>query len=497
MRRNFAAVSQMFWVARLRRGGTVRSFARRKSLLSRAGLLLAGAIAVSSTRAADSPASLEEKTLRSIYSEALAHAQAFDNLRALVAQHPGRLGGSKSLEGAVLWAEKTLNALGLDRVYKQDVMVPHWERGAKESVVMIDASGAAPLAAAALGGSSATSGTGLVAEVVEVQSLDEVVTLGHAKIAGKIVFFNRPMDPTPIRSTEAYRTAGDQRSKGPAHAAKYGAAGALTRSLTHARDDVPHTGATNFPAGQPRIPCAALSTLAADQLSARLTSATKNGGAVRVAMKINARILPDAPSHNVIGEIRGTEFPDEIILVGAHLDSWDIAPGAHDDGAGVVQSIEVLRIFRALGLKPRHTLRCVLFTNEENGSRGSAAYTTSVKQKNEKHVLAVESDNGGFQPHGFNLGSTQGDAHVRAAAKWSALFAPYGIHSFVKGTGGADVSSLLVQGVPVAGLTPDSQRYFDLHHTAADTIDKVNPRELHLGAAALAALIWLVDTQGL
>jgi carboxypeptidase Q len=447
--------------------------------------------------AAEPAATAEEKMMAAIYTEALARGQAFENLQTLVAKHPGRLSGSKSLEGAVTWAEKTLEGLGLDRVYKQDVMVPHWERGAKETVVMVSATGAEPLAAAALGGSGASPGAGLVADVVEVKSLDEVVTLGSAKISGKIVFFNRPMEPGFIRPTDAYRDASDQRNRGPARAAKYGAAGALTRSLTHARDDIPHTGATAFPAGETKIPCAALSTIAADKLSAALAAAAKSGGTVRVAMKVNAQTLPDAASHNVIGEIRGREFPDEIILVGGHLDSWDIAPGAHDDGAGVVQSIEVLRIFRALGIKPRHTLRCVLFTNEENGSRGSTAYSTSVKEKKEKHVLAVETDNGGFQPQGFNLGSTQGDAHVRAAAKWARLFEPYGVYSFVKGTGGADVSPLLTQGGTVAGITPNSQRYFDVHHTAADTIDKVNPRELHLGAAGLAALIWLVDTQGL
>ena len=171
-------------------------------------------------------------------------------------------------------------------------------------------------------------------------------------------------------------------------------------------------------------------------------------------------------------------------------------PGAHDNGSGIAQSIEVLRIFRALGIKPRHTLRCVLFTNEENGLRGSIAYTSAVKAKQEKHLLAIETDSGGFQPRGFNLGSTQGDAHERAARKWRALFEPYGIYAFSKGSGGADVSALLAQGVTVAGLTPDSQRYFDYHHTTIDSLDKVNPRELALGAAALASLVWLVDTQG-
>jgi carboxypeptidase Q len=439
----------------------------------------------------------EEETLHRLFTEALVRGKAFDNLRTLVTRFPGRLSGSKNLEGAVAWAEQTLNELGLDRVTKQDVMVPHWERGPRETVVMTHSAGAEPLTALALGGSVPTPASGLVAEVVEVKSLDEVVTLGNTKIAGKIVFFNRPMNPAEIRTGTAYAGAGDQRSRGPGVAGKYGAAGVLTRSLALAHDDFPHTGNTTYPPDTPRVPAAALSTIAADKLSAALATAAKNGGTVRVAMKINSKWHADAPSHNVIGEIRGSEFPDEIILVGGHLDSWDVAPGAHDNGSGVVQSIEVLRLFRALGIKPRHTLRCVLFTNEENGLRGSTAYVAAMKEKKEKHLFAVETDSGGFQPRGFNLGSTQGDAHERAAAKWRALFEPYGIYSFVKGTAGADVGPLLVQGVTVAGLAPDSQRYFDYHHTTIDSLDKVNPRELQIGAAALAALIWLVDTQGL
>jgi carboxypeptidase Q len=272
---------------------------------------------------------------------------------------------------------------------------------------------------------------------------------------------------------------------------------ALTRSLTLAADDVPHTGGTTYPPDSRKIPAAALSTLAADKLSAAIAAAAKTGSSVRVAMKIDAKLHPDALSHNVIGELRGTEFPDEIILVGGHLDSWDVAPGAHDNGSGVVQSIEVLRLFRALGIKPRHTLRCVLFTNEENGLRGSTAYIAAMKEKNEKHILALETDNGGFQPRGFNLGSTQGAPHEQATTKWRSLFEPYGVYAFMKGTGGADVSGFMALGVTVGGLTPDSQRYFDYHHTTIDSLDKVNARELHLGAAALAALIWLVDTQGL
>lgn len=470
-----------------------------RTVLRFAALLSFAAFAGHATAQSEAPIpppAAEEATLRSLYTEALRHGKAFDDLRALVNESPGRLAGSKSLERAVTWAEKTLQGLKLDRVYKQDVMVPHWERGQPESVYLHLPSGNSarpvPLSALALGGSVPSPTGGVTATVIEVKALAELEQLGREKIAGKIVFFNRPMNPDHISTGRAYGEAGDQRNRGPGLAAKYGAVGALTRSLTLAPDDIPHTGGTTYLPDQPKIPAAALSVVAANQLSAALATQPT----LTVTIQINSRWLPDAPSHNVIGEIKGSEFPDEIILVGGHLDSWDIAPGAHDNGSGCVQSIEVLRLFRALGLKPRHTIRCVLFTNEENGTRGSAAYASAAKEKKEKHIFAVETDNGGFQPRGFNLGSTQGPVHERAA-RWRALFEPYGIYAFNKGTGGTDVTPLMQQGATVAGLTPDSQRYFDYHHTTIDGLDKVNPRELEIGAASLAALIWLVDTQGL
>ncbi len=464
----------------------------RRSL--RLALAFAGSLAAARAQAPADP----EATVRAIFTEALARGQAYGELRTLVTDYPGRLSGSQALAGAVTWAEGALKRAGADRIAQQEVMVPHWERGAKESVTLLSGGASQPLAAFALGGSVATPAGGLEAEVIEVQSLEEVAALPRDAVAGKMVFFNRPMDPAIVRPGTAYGIAVATRSRGPSAAARAGAVAVLVRSMTHALDDFPHTGGMTYASDAPRIPAAAISTLAAEKLSGALAAAkSSRGPAVRVALTINSRWLPDAPSHNVIGEIRGVEFPERIILVGGHLDSWDVTPGAHDNGAGVVQSIEVLRIFRALGLRPRHTLRCVLFTNEENGLRGSLAYAAAVREKKERHIIAIETDNGGFQPRGFNLGSTQGDLHERTNVRWAALFAPYGLHAFVKGTGGADVGALLAQGIPVAGLTPDSQRYFDYHHTAADSLDKVNPRELHLGAGALASLVWLVDAQGL
>jgi hypothetical protein len=434
----------------------------------------------------------QSDTINRIFSESLQRGRAYENLRALVTQSPGRLSGSKSLERAVEWANHALNGLNLDRVYTQEVMVPHWERGAQETVRLLSQGNSVALSAVALGGSVPTAAGGLTAEVVEVQSLDELAALGREKIAGKIVFFNRPMQSDVFLAGTAYRGAGDQRNLGPAAAARFGAVGALTRSLTHTLDDVPHTGNTSYGTDAEKIPAAALSTLAANQLSEALKSDPK----LRVAMTINSHWFPDALSHNVIGEIRGSEFPHEIIVVGGHLDSWDIAPGAHDDGSGVVQSIETLRLFRTLGIKPRHTLRCVLFTSEENSLRGALTYAAQAKEKGEKHVFAIESDSGGFFPNGFEFDNVTHDAHVKAA-RWRSVFEPWGLWHFRRGEGGADVGPLLELGATVSELTPDSQRYFDYHHTTIDTLDKVSPRELQFGAAALASLIWLVDTEGL
>ena len=449
--------------------------------------------AASTAPAANAPASPEAVMLERIFTEALARGTAYENLRALTSRYPGRLAGSKALEGAVTWSQKQLTALGLDRVSTQEVMVPHWERGSRESVRLLPATGPAiNLAALALGNSIGTPPAGITAEVIEVKSLAEVEALSRDKISGKIVFFNRPMDPAIVLPGRAYGAAGDQRGRGPITAAKYGAIGALTRSLTHALNNLPHTGATTFLPEGPNIPACALSTVAADRLSAALAADPK----IRVELKSHASRYPDALSHNVIGEIRGSEFPDQIMVVGGHLDSWDVAPGAHDDGSGVVQAMEVLRLFKTLGIKPRHTLRAVLFTNEENGLRGATAYADLARKAGEKHILALESDNGGFQPRGFELASSQFDAIARAS-RWTKLFEPYGLPLLVAGRGGADVAPLYLLGATTGEILPDSQRYFDIHHTTADNLEQVNPRELHLGAGALASLIWLIDTQGL
>lgn len=453
-----------------------------------ASLLLASLCLVPAALAADpAPALADAAMVRRLYDAALTASPVHDQLRELVTRFPGRLAGSKPLEGAVQWTRALLEQQGADRTELQPVMVPHWERGPAESVRALGADGASiPLTALALGGSVPTPAGGLRAPVVELRSLDALKT---TDVKGKVVFFNRPMRPQDANPGTAYGGAGDQRNRGPAEAAKYGAVGVLTRSLTHSLDDFPHTGNTTYLPEVPRIPAAALSTVAAERLSAAL----KADPSLQVELAIHSTWFADAPSHNVIGELRGTVAPEKVILVGGHLDSWDVAPGAHDDGAGVMQSIEVLRILRAVGYTPRHTIRAVLFSSEENSLRGALEYARVVGEKQEVHVLALESDNGGFQPHGFQLGNTAGTAHTKAAAKWRALFEPYGIGLWESGSGGADVGPLMAKGYTVGEILPDSQRYFDFHHTTRDGIDAVNPRELQLGAAAMAALVYLYD----
>lgn len=435
--------------------------------------------------------------VRKIYNQSLRDSRCYAWLEHLSLNIGHRLSGSAGAEKAVDWTRVTLDTLGLDSVWLQPCMVPHWERGAAEKVTVASTPQRKKLDldALALGGSVGTPKTGITAQVVEIKTWDELERLGSAgNLRGKIVFYNRPMDPTKIRTFEAYGGAVDQRVSGPSRAAKHGAVGALVRSMGFRLDDYPHTGTTRYDSAYALIPAAAISTNSAERLSQLL----QQEGKATVTMTLNCQTFPDVQSYNVIGEIRGSEHPDKVLLVGGHLDSWDVGHGAHDDGAGCVQSMDVLRYLRRLGYKPRHTVRCVLFMNEENGLRGGQKYAAEAQRKGEHHVLAIESDAGGFTPRGFTF---DGDPAVFGAffEKISALqhvFEPYGL-TLSKGGGGADIGPLKSMKGLLSGYSPDSQRYFDYHHTAADTFDAVNKRELELGAASMAALIYLVDKYGL
>ena len=432
--------------------------------------------------------------LQSIYRTALLDGKAYDWLDYLTNQIGGRLSGSLNAERAVEWSKEELEKLNLDKVWLQPVQVPKWVRGPKEFALIETEPGVTfNVPITALGGSVATPSVGLKAEVVEVQNFEELAALGREKIDGKIVFFNRPMQADLISTFSAYGGCVNQRYDGAREASQYGAIGVIVRSMSLRMDDYPHTGAMSY-GDQPiskRIPAAAISTNAAEKLSNLLKIAPK----LKFLFRQQCKQYDDVLSYNVIGEITGSEYPDEIILVGGHLDSWDVGDGAHDDGAGCVQSMEVLRLFQQLDYKPKRTLRVVLFMNEENGLRGGRKYAEMAALKGETHIFALESDAGGFTPRGFNFDLPDHEfAQIRS---WEPLFKPYLIHYFEKGGSGADIGPLKTKTNVLAGLRPDSQRYFDHHHAATDTFDAVNKRELELGAATLTSLIYLYDTYGL
>ncbi|MDC1056595.1 M20/M25/M40 family metallo-hydrolase [Flavobacteriaceae bacterium] len=436
---------------------------------------------------------IHKETIKAIYSEALTKGKAYDWLDHLSNNIGGRLSGSLNAERAVQWGKDELNEISLDRVFLQDVMVPKWVRGTFEYASIITGPGRSMnVPVCSLGGSIATPSAGLLAKVVEVKDFDELESLGEEKVKGKFVFYNRPMPAGLISTFEAYSKTVDQRSRGAAMAARLGAVGVIVRSMNLRLDDFPHTGAMNYGdlPNKLRIPAAAISTNGAQLLSSML-SLNDN---LDFYLKQDCKNFPDVPSHNVVGEIKGSEFPDEIIVVGGHLDSWDLGDGAHDDGAGIVQSMEVLRLFKAMNYQPKRTIRVVLYMNEENGLRGGKAYANYAKTNKENHIFALESDAGGFSPRGFVFEANT--SQFEQISSWKSYFAPYLANHFQLGGSGADIGPLRNGKTVLSGLRPDSQRYFDYHHAANDTFDAINKRELELGAAAMASLVYLVDQYG-
>lgn len=420
-----------------------------------------------------------------ILRQGLTDMAAYTMLHDLCTNVGHRLSGSENAPKAIDWTIKQLNEIGADRVRELPCIVPRWVRGDREIVEMVADGETIRLSAAALGFSQGTSEAGLTAEVVEVKSIAQLKELGSA-VKGKIVFFNRPFEQTLRTTFEMYGKAGDQRFAGPGEASKLGAVGALVRSMTLRADDEPHTGTTNWGEATP-IPAVALSLNAADRLSARLKE-----DSVKVRMSLSCRQYPSVPSASVIGEIRGTEKPDDIIVVGGHLDSWDLGQGAHDDGAGITQALDVLRIFKKLNLKPKRTIRFVAFQNEENGFAGASTYAQHVKGLKERAYGAIESDSGGFMPRGFGAAVTD----IQKIQPWLAYLKTFGITELTVGSGAADIGPLADQGCSLFGLRPDDARYFDVHHSRNDTIESVNPREVQFGAMAMAMLAWLISEEG-
>ena len=435
----------------------------------------------------------DEQMLRNIYDMALTDGKAYDWLDHLSNEIGGRLSGSLEAEKAVQYTKEVMQEIGLDSVWLQPVMVPKWTRGVPEYSYIETAPGISSVVnVCALGGSVSTPDGGLKAEVIEVKGIEELEVLGKEAIEGKIVFYNRPMQANLIHTFEAYGGCVDQRYSGAKEAAKYGAVGVVVRSMNLRQDDLPHTGAMSYddlPVSK-RIPACAISTNDANYLS----TALKLKPDLLFYFNQTCRVFPDVQSYNVIGEIRGSEFPNNYMAVGGHLDSWDLGDGSHDDGAGCVQSIEVLRLLKKINYKPRHSIRVVMFMNEENGLRGGRKYAEEAQIKKENHVFALESDSGGFTPRGFSI-DTDAD-NMDQIQSWVPLFKPYLIHYFEPGGSGADIGPLKKEGMVLAGLRPDSQRYFDHHHASNDTFDAVNKRELELGAATMTSLIYLMDKYG-
>ena len=428
--------------------------------------------------------------IKKIYDEALSSGESYERLDYLSNQIGGRLSGSINYERSVKWGKEELDLIGLDSVWLQPVMTPKWVRGAPEYAHIESSPGntiSVPIAA--LGGSISTPSIGISSNVIEVKSFDELNNIGKDSINGKIIFFNRKMDPTLIDTFQSYGGSVSQRTQGAAIAAKLGAIGVIVRSMTTTLDDYPHTGSMYYDGLtlNERIPAAAISTNGAELLSSML-SLNPN---IKFFFRQNSKNFPDVLSYNVIGQIDGSERSDEIIVVGGHLDSWDLGDGSHDDGAGIVQSMEVLRILKILNYKPKRTIRVVLFANEENGLRGGNKYAELAKKNNESHFFALESDAGGFTPRGFSFDTSESE--FNSLKEFEELFNQYGIDNFIIGGSGADIGPLKDGKVILAGLRPDPQRYFDYHHAASDTFDKINKRELELGAAAMTALVYLLD----
>lgn len=429
--------------------------------------------------------------IRKIADEIFQHSTAYSNLHILTKTIGPRLSGSSQTYTSEKWGEEALIKAGAEHVYLQKAKIRHWVRGGKDQAALISANGRRSLAAIAMGNSVSTPVGGITAPMILIHDFDELEKR-KSEIKGKIVFYNHPFNVDFVQVHLAYAEAVPYRVDGASRAAKYGALGVVVRSMTSATDNFPHTGAMIYNDSFPKIPILAIGREDADKLAA--TSEMQSD--LRLFISTRAHTLADTVGYNIIGEWQGSEFSDQYITVCGHLDSWDPAEGASDDGTGCVQAIEVLRALKARGYKPKHTLRVVLFTDEENGGNGAKVYSAAAKAKNEKHLFALESDGGGFTPRGF---SYKGNENQLAAVKaFLPALSPYGVCEFSVGRAGEDVEPLQGEtGALAAALLPDSQRYFDYHHAASDVFENVNKRELELGAISMAALIYLVDKYGL
>lgn len=431
--------------------------------------------------------------ITSFYGDALEFKESYELLRGLSKDVGQRLSGSEGAKKAVLWSKEVMENYGFDTVYLQEVMVPHWERGDLEEAYFYNGKNKINLSILGAGGTVSTPKEGITAEVVEVSSLDEVDELGRENIEGKIVFYNKAFNQRYINQGASYGQTGFQRRSGAVKAAEHGALASVFRSLSSSTyEDYPHTGGMSYREGLDSIPHGGLGVLSSEKLS----QALKENPRLTLTIKLSGKWFPDALSHNVVGELRGSKSPEKIITVGGHLDSWDVGEGAHDDGAGCVHSIGALRLFQKQNIKPNNTIRAVMFMNEENGLRGGKKYADVAVMDNEQHIAAIESDASGYVPRGFGFSGS--DEQHKKIQDWLKYFDKNTISYFSKGGGGADIGPLHRQtGTPMFGLSIDGQKYFEMHHTAKDVFELVNARELELGTASMASLVYLIDKYGL
>lgn len=423
---------------------------------------------------------------KKLFYHALTTEQSYEWLRSLCKDVGPRMAGSPGDRKAVEWSVALMKKLGFDTVYTLPVDVRHWERGRESAFVRLGRK-KIPLNVTALGGSVSTGKRPLKAEVIEVRDFDHLKELGE-RVRGKIVFYNYRMRKDFISTGAGYGDAVRFRWIGAVEASRFGAAAVLIRSVTTRADDYTHTGVMTYEGADVKIPAGALSYLAADRLE-QLLRQHQN---LELELTLESFDRGRTTSYNVIGEMYGTERPDEVLIAGGHLDSWDPGEGAHDDGAGVVHSIAAAAYLRQLGIPTQHTIRVVLFANEEFGLDGAKQYAEWVKNHDSKVIrLAVESDGGGLSPRGFTLDAP--DSVIQKVRSYRELFHPYGMYEMGRGGSGADVNQLKFTGAVLAGLRVDGHRYFDVHHTSRDVFEEVNPRELEMGSAAMAAFLLLFD----
>lgn len=425
--------------------------------------------------------------VRRIYDTALEQGDSYENLRSLCKDIGARITGSAEAKMAIQWGKNLLDSYGFDHVYLQEIKVPHWERGTTEAAWIVNEHGeVVKLHILALGGSVGTNGL-IEGDVVMVNSIDELEKMNPDLVKGKIIFFNRPFDQKMIQTFQAYGACVDQRWEGTNVASRLQAKAVVIRSMASGIDEHAHTGSMHYDKEVIPSPGAAMSTKDANLLESWLKK-----GKVTLKMEMDCRTYGDEVSYNVIAEILGNE-DDQIITFGGHLDSWDVGEGAHDDGAGIAHSIEALRILRVLNYRPNHTLRCVLFMNEENGNFGGKSYAEIAAENKERHLCAIETDRGGFLPMGFDV--VGNEEQLKFIQSLKTLLEPYDLLKFNEGYGGVDIGPLrdYYPEMMQLGMVVNSQRYFDYHHTEADVFETVNKRELELGAAAMAAIIYLID----